>query len=90
MEIEVTYFKQSGKYYMDEKVLIPSKWVNSFYEVENNKGLLPNYQYNFRDWFKEEIQHDEFIAVVLTDYDLQPTQSNMLGFPMMVMPTKKD
>ncbi len=88
MEIEVTYFKQSGKYYMDEKILIPSKWINSFNEIKYNKGLISNYQYSFREWFRKEIQHDEFIAVVLTDYDLQPRQSEMLGFPMMVHPLR--
>ncbi|MEG0285029.1 MAG: hypothetical protein RR494_02695 [Vagococcus sp.] len=88
MEIEVSYFKQSGKYYMEEKILIPEKWINRFNEAWLNIKLLPDFQYDFRNWFEEEIRHDEFIAVVLTDYDLQPKQSKMLGFPMMIMPNK--
>lgn len=89
MKIEVTYFKQTGKYYMDEEFTIPEKKVKEFEGTKEPKELSL-LTYHFRNWFEEEIQDDEFIAVVLTDYDLKPKQSEMLGFPMMVMPIKKD
>ena len=88
VKIEVSYFKQSGKYYMEEEFNIPEPMIESFKSNKEPKELS-KLTYHFRNWFKEVIQHDEFIAVVLTDYDLQPEQSNMLGFPMMVMPKQK-
>ncbi|UDM70166.1 hypothetical protein [Vagococcus fluvialis] len=89
MKIEVTYFKQSGKYYMDEEFTIPEDKVKEFEGTKEPKELSL-LTYHFRNWFEEEIQHDEFIAVVLVDYDFNPKQAEILGFPMMVMPTKKD
>ena len=88
MKIEVSYFKQSGKYYMEEEFNIPDPMIENFKSTKEPKELS-ELTYHFRNWFKEVIQHDEFIAVVLTDYDLQPEQSNMLGFPMMVIPKQK-
>lgn len=74
---------------MDEEFEIPSHFINSFNEVKNEPSLLGNFTFDFRDWFKNEIQHSEFIGVVLVDYEKDPLVANLLGFPMMVYPKVK-
>lgn len=83
MKITIDYFKQSGKWYMEEEIVVPKE----MYLDGRNTGFNPNFSYNFRNWLYEEAQREEFIGVVrIPDNSIEEL---MLGYPMMIKPKKQ-
>lgn len=86
VKLTVTYFKNSGKYYMTEEVTIPNSFLAIIADNRDDAKVRARLAMDFRNWLTREIVHDEFIAVVIPDEKHQPDIFNLLGFPLMVMP----
>ena len=86
VKLTVTYFKNSGKYYMTEEVTIPNSFLAIIADNRDDADARAILAMDFRNWLTREIVHDEFIAVVIPDEKHQPDIFNLLGFPLMVMP----
>lgn len=75
MEITISFFKKSGKWYTDETLIVPAKF---------NNEILDMRFYNVRVWVEENIcencMHNEFIAVC--------TNEDVIGYPMLVHPLR--
>ena len=72
--LEVNFFKKSGKWYMDEEIEIPNRFIKG--DGFDNEG---KYYYELRKWLRdflnEEKRYSEFTAVCLN--------SEELGYPFM-------
>lgn len=82
MKILVSYFKKSGKWYMDEEIKIPETKVDWFRDEDDSERDLSRFY--FRNWFYDEAQHDEFIGFVNIPKD--SLEEIMFGFPMAILP----
>lgn len=74
INITVTYFEISGRYFMKDSIEIPIELANI-----NNDGER---HFRIRNYIEENYRNDEFILVVTDDeYD-----NRMIGIPIMLFP----
>lgn len=85
----VSYFKRSGKWYMDEEIIVPDKFINDMSrELECAPVTLDKtvtITYDFRVWLAEYLSDSyvEFHAVVSCDSNHEPVIEQLLGYPYM-------
>lgn len=78
--LEISFFKQSGKWYMNEEIEIPEETFNQELFMSNGHGMdSGRYYYELREWLREyltlEKRYSEFTAVCM--------DSDELGYPFM-------
>lgn len=82
--IKIVYFKTNGKYYMQEDIFIPEKFIENY---KNNSILNSDVIFHFRNYLREVATHRDFIGVFETTAETM--QAELLCFPLMLMPSNQ-
>jgi len=82
LKVLVSYFKKSGKWYMDEEVEVPVSMLKEYNSTEGYE--MGSFLFQFRNWFYEKAQHGEFTGFVNMSEGSAIQQ--LLGYPMVIKP----